>query len=400
MSEAKKTGPGIRLRRTRRFLRGLALVVLVAVAVVAAGLTIVPSGRAAVRAGLLLPALVTAQEPPALALLGEPISHTRTTITGGQEPVFLDIFAPKASPPPVPGTREGVLVIAGVGENWETEQYLNLMRSMAQSGLVAVAMSTPTLQDYQLAPAQADAIVVAYQAMVRMPGVSEARSGILGFSAGGSIASIAAADPRIRDHVRFVTAFGAYYDAKTLLADVGRRAIIVDGKEVPWQPSLVTVQVLANSVADTLPSGDARILKDAVAANARSLTPDQIAALSPAGQAMYHLLAGDQRNRVSENIAALPPEAHALLGELSPASIIPRLHAPIYLLHDRNDIFVPYTQSRAFATALDSAGKTYEFVEFSIFQHVEVRSGLGISQLLGDAVSLFRVLTLLLLPSS
>lgn len=384
----------------RRLMRRLLATFLLIVALISAGISLVPNGRAAVRAAFLLPALVTAEEPAPLALLGEPIVHTRETIAGSYEPIYLDIFAPAAPPPPVPGVREGVLVIAGVGDNRTDAQYLNLMRSLARSGLVAVAMTTPTLMAYRLLPQETDAIVTAFQQLIHMPHVGAARSGILGFSAGGSLASVAVTDPRIRHSVAFVTSFGGYFDAETLLADLGRRAVEVNGKSVAWQPSLVTVQVLANSIATTLPPADGQILQNAVAAGARQLTAPQIASLSPAGQAAYHLLAGDQPARVDANIAALPGEAHVLLARLSPAHVVPGIQTPIYILHDRNDIFVPFTQSRAFAAALDTAHKSHEFVEFSIFQHVEVRSGLGLSQLLGDGFSLFRVLTSLLLPAS
>ena len=52
-----------------------------------------------------------------------------------------------------------------------------------------------------------------------------------------------------------------------------------------------------------------------------------------------------------------------------------------------------------FAAALDRLGKPHDFVEFSIFQHVEVKSGLGLGPLLGDGIRLYRVVYALLEPS-
>ena len=68
------------------------------------------------------------------------------------------------------------------------------------------------------------------------------------------------------------------------------------------------------------------------------------------------------------------------------------MRAPIYLLHDRNDLYVPYTESRAFAAALTRLGHPHSYAEFSIFQHVEVKSGQGIGQTIHDGWSLYQIL--------
>ncbi|HKS68952.1 MAG TPA: hypothetical protein VJQ45_00930, partial [Ktedonobacterales bacterium] len=116
----------------------------------------------------------------------------------------------------------------------------------------------------------------------------------------------------------------------------------------------------------------------------------------------YHLLAGDQPNRAEANVTALlsAPDTHTLLDALSPARVLPRIAAPIYLLHDRNDEFIPYTQSRAFNAALDALHHPHTYAEFGIFAHVEVKSGVGGLQLLGDGATLFRLLTSMLAPST
>jgi len=129
------------------------------------------------------------------------------------------------------------------------------------------------------------------------------------------------------------------------------------------------------------------------------LSDDQVAQLTPSTQAAYHLLAGDQPDQAAANVAALSPEMHTLLAALSPSSVVQDINAPIYLLHDRSDIFVPFTESRDFNAALDRLGKPHQFVEFSIFQHVEVKSGLGLGPLLGDGLRLYRVVYSLLEPS-
>jgi fermentation-respiration switch protein FrsA (DUF1100 family) len=182
---------------------------------------------------------------------------------------------------------------------------------------------------------------------------------------------------------------------------MGRRALDVDGRLVPWQPDPVPVQALANTIMQTLADGDRGLLLAGFnTALGLYLTPTDQARLSPAGLAAYHLLTGDQPERVAANLAALPAQGQTLLASLSPSSVVAQIHAPVYLLHDQSDIFVPFTQSRDFAAALARLNHPHKFVEFSIFAHVEVKSGLGIGQTLRDGWALYQVLLAALAPSA
>ena len=91
---------------------------------------------------------------------------------------------------------------------------------------------------------------------------------------------------------------------------------------------------------------------------------------------------------------------HTLLSQLSPSSVYVQIRAPIYLLHDRSDQYLPFTQSKEFATALAHTHHTYDFAEFGIFQHVEVRSNNNPGQLFGDGAQLFRIISKMLLIAS
>src|SRR6266516_1496267 len=185
-----------------------------------------------------------------------------------------------------------------------------------------------------------------------------------------------------------------------MLHDVGRRALTVDGHVQPWQPQYVPIQVLANVIAPMLPRSEGPRLVNALAPSGTPLTHDDLAQLSPDTVASYHLLTGDEPEQVDANIAKLSPAIHSLLDELSPSRVIDKIYAPIYLLHDRSDQFVPFTESRDFAAALARTHHPHGFVELGIFQHTEVKAGINISQLVGDTISLFRILNAVLLPST
>ncbi|MGH7635454.1 MAG: alpha/beta hydrolase family protein [Gemmatimonadaceae bacterium] len=203
---------------------------------------------------------------------------------------------------------------------------------------------------------------------------------------------LAAADPRIRDQLAFMMLFGGYYDATSLLRDFGRRALDVDGTLEPWTPNPVPVEALAKTIAPTLPANESTLLVGALSEHGTLLTAAQLATLSPDALAAYHLLLGDDPAHVDANIAALSPAMQRDLVALSPSAVLNDIRTPIYLLHDRNDEYVPFTQSIDFDAALNGMHHAHDFALFGIFQHVEVKSNLNLGQLLGDGLSLNRIL--------
>lgn len=378
----------------------VARVALILMSILGFFFSVIPVGRAATRALLVLPPLVLASQPGVLSAVEEPAQHIRKTIQSNNGPVYLDVYEPTTPPPPIPGSREGMVVIPGVGDSRTDPQLINFSQSLARAGLVVMDITTPTLIDYDLSSNDSDAVVQAFKALSHWPGVGANRVGILGLSAGDALACFAAADARIRNNVAFITLFGGYFNATTLLQATGRRALDVDGHMQPWQPQYVPIQVLSNVIAPLLPPTEGYRLVNALAPGGSPFTPAELAGLSPDTVAVYHLLAGDEPGQVNRNLAALSSPIQVLLKNLSPSRVINAIHAPIYLLHDRNDQFVPFTESRAFAAALMRIHHPYDFAEFGIFQHVEVRSNPNLWQLAADSTSLLRILTEAMLPGS
>jgi len=384
-----------------------ARVALVFLLLVGAAVALLPGGRAVYRAGMLLPSVITSTQPAPLTVSGGDVRHREVEITSANGPVYLDVYEPVDAVPPVPGAREGLLVIAGVGDNRKEAALVNISTALARAGFVVMQATTPALIDYTLTPDDTDAIVQATLKLRSWPSVGSDRIGILGISAGDALACLAAADPRLHGKLAFLTLFGGYYDATSLLRDVGRRALEVDGTLVPWHPQDVPIYTLAHSVARTLPPNDAARIRSALGLfgsalgeNGQPLDSATLEEMSPGAVAAYHLLYGDQPDQVEANIAALPPASHDLLRALSPSSVVDSLDARIYLMHDTSDQYVPFTESRDFDAALTRLGRSHEFVELGGFQHVEVRSGATPGELVGDGAHLFAILYQLLLIAS
>lgn len=350
---------------------------------------------------MLVPGLVVARPLATTGASGEPIRHISLTISSQAGPVYLDVWEPTTSPPFIPGARQGVLIIPGVGDNRDVEHLVNLTESMARTGLVVMTMTTISLINFVLSPAEGDATVQAFKTLLHWPGVGATRVGIVGLSAGNAPASLAAADPRIQHQVAFLTFFGGFFNARDLLADIGRRALIVNGELETWLPNQVPLHVLANTIAGTLSPREGAELMAAFDTNHPiPLTSAQVAQLSPPAAAAYHVLAGDQPDQVERNLNALSPEMQQLPQQLSPSSVVSQISAPVYLLHDRFDGHVPFTESVNFAAALAQLHHPHGLVEFSIFQHTSGSTSLDLGSVLSDGPRLFGAVQAAMLHST
>jgi hypothetical protein len=81
-----------------------------------------------------LPGLVAARQLGPIVATGKPICHVSLTIASQGRPVYLDVWESTTPPPRIPGTRQGVLIFAGVGDNRTTEQLVNFSESLSHTG--------------------------------------------------------------------------------------------------------------------------------------------------------------------------------------------------------------------------------------------------------------------------
>jgi acetyl esterase/lipase len=220
--------------------------------------------------------------------------------------------------------------------------------------------------------------VLAYQLLAARPEVDPERVGIVGFSVGGSLALLAAGDPRIANKVRWVNAFGAFADAGSYLAAVSAHAYATDGgEEVPWTPSPLARQVYLGFMLDQVTdAGDRRRL--AAALGERLLAgerpgPDEElrqALDTDAARTVHDLLTARSLDDAERSIAALPGPSRAFIDAISPARHL-LVAAEVHLMHETEDHHVPFVESRRLAAALEDAGVLEAHTEFRLFDHVQ-----------------------------
>jgi fermentation-respiration switch protein FrsA (DUF1100 family) len=99
---------------------------------------------------------------------------------------------------------------------------------------------------------------------------------------------------------------------------------------------------------------------------------EELASLGPVGRSSYEFLANRDPGAVEELIDRLPPEAVEELRYLSPSTSIEDVKAELFIIHDRADPYIPYTESRRMEDALaEGGGPRAHFDEIRLFEHVE-----------------------------
>jgi hypothetical protein len=309
-------------------------------------LTLWHPARVAVQAVLLLPALFPAA-PVDLLALAPPPTRTEHSLMypGGQ--IHVDLFHPAG------GGRHGAMVLLlGAGDTPRSDLAVRFADALARSGVLAALPQSDGLLAERLTFDEVDGIRAELDLLAAQPDVDVSRIGILGLSAAGGLAIVAAAQPDLRGRVAFVNSFGSYFDARSLLVDVASRSIQVDGATRAWQPEQRTLEVIAASLA---------------------------------APGLDELLAGTTRERALALIGAFPADSLTALDRISPSTYAGSLRTRLYVMHDVDDTFIPFTQSRAMVQATH----VERYTEFAIFAHVIPDKPVPLQTFLPDIWRLF-----------
>jgi dienelactone hydrolase len=312
---------------------------LVLAALVAA-LALWHPARVAAQALLLLPALFPSApvDPLGLVTPAPIVEQYSYPYAGGT--VAADLYRPAGD-----GQHGAMMLLLGAGDLPRSDVAVHFAEGLARLGIVVLVPESSGMLAERLTFDEVDAVRVSLDLLSRRPDVDTDRIGLLGLSASGGVSIVAAAQPDLRDRVRFVNSFGSYDDTLSLLVDVASRSIEVDGQVRPWQPEERTRQVV--SIALTGAASD-------------QATSDLVTEL---------MSDTPTRERAQALIAQLPPATLAQLRAISPSTYLAQLRTHLYLMHDVDDSFIPFTQSRDLA-ALAPAGVVQRYTEFSIFAHV------------------------------
>lgn len=237
-----------------------------------------------------------------------------------------DLYAPVGDAPTV------VLVPGAVPAGRDDPRVEGLAGALARADR-RVVVPELAVYDEQLVPDDVDRLVA----------VARAASGeagpvvLVGISFGGSLALLAAADPRLEGRVAGVATFGAYADLVGVIQAATTGGSVVDGRSIPWPADPRAEEVVREQLVTLLPDREA----DAVRA---ALEEDRDPGHLPRGaRAVHDLLANDDPERTYRLARALPPRIRERLAAVSPVAVADRLSdVPVLAMHTRDDPVIPY----------------------------------------------------------
>jgi dienelactone hydrolase len=198
---------------------------------------------------------------------------------------------------------------------------------LANAGFVAVAPELPRVRDGEVTPATVEALVA-------VVGDAGPRVALVGVSTGAGLSLLAAADPRVARGVVGVAAVAPFASLKSVLR-LGTTGYYDDR---PYVAAPLVARAAARSLAASAPDDPAVPL----------------------------LLENRDPRRFDRLYAQLEPATRALVRDLSPATHIDRVLAPVELASEPDDSFFPVGESLLLARA----GRDVSLVVTSSLEHV------------------------------
>ncbi len=280
-----------------------------------------------------------------LHLLTNQPKHEQIKFADG---IVADLYLPNSL------TAKPALIIAmGVRTNEKDKPILlGFADTLARLGYVVMWPRLEALDREEIKFESPQTFIASFQYLEERPEVDKNRISFVGFSVGSSLAMVAAESPSINDQVRSLIFFGGYYNIIDYLTSLGISSMVVDGQKVPWIPH-----------EGALNHAKGILEKEGV----------------------------DQGQFISGN---LKDDDIKKLLIYSPDQNLASYKAPIFILHEKGDTYVPYAESVKLKQALEAmpAGRQGKvpivYHQANLFEHVQPKKGFS-PQVLGEFAGLF-----------
>lgn len=328
-----------------------------------------PAMRDAGVSALLLLQLARPMEPGLFTRLTSAPQVSGLAYPGAKRTIEANWYLPRGA-----GTRAAIILVHGVNEEGKDDaRIVWLADLLARSGFAVLTPDFLGFKSLKLRTSDIEEMVASVQYLAGRPDVRGDRIGIIGFSYGAGPVLIAAADPRIRDRLRFVVSFGGYYDTVNLVTFVTTGFYEFDGERTQRIPNDYVRWIFLKYNLDLLHEPrDRSILAEIAAEKAKNPAVDAgplARRLSPAGRGVYLLLMNRDPALVPDLIAGLDPAVRAQIADLSPSRVMQQLRARLIIVHGKPDDYIPHTESLRLIRAAPDKAKVRAGI-LSIFSHV------------------------------
>ena len=312
-SEVTRAAPALRLVS---FVLAVALVV-----------PLLGFGRSAILSAAFVAEFLSGGAVRPLSLLTSPPGRRKVRLPS----VVADLYAPSFRPRRAPL----VLVHGLTPEGKNDPRLMHAAHLLARVGFEVAVPTIPGLTRLRLRPEDRDPVVT-------MLSLRPGPAVVVGVSVGAGVAMLAVAEPAVRDRVALVLSLGGYASARELVRFYLTGDYAYDGARghVTHDPELIRAFLAAN--ADLLDASAQGVLR----------TTDPAA--------------------MTAALASVSPDLVRLLDALSPERVVRDLGARLILVHGRNDIAVPYSETLRLAAARPEQTRV---VLVGVVGHVEHAAG-------------------------
>jgi len=307
------------------------------------------------RGFLSLLILADSVRSPDHALMGRLISGPivkKVTITHKGRVISADLYSPKAK-----GSFFPLLLVPGVNSgNKDDAQLTVLAKDLARAGFLVLVPDLQGMKTLRIRITDAEDVLQSFLYLSSHELAEHRGGGMLGVSYGAGPMLLAAADARIRDKVKVVATFGAYYDLRNVMLFAMTGSFEYGGHHGFIRPETSLRWLLAYRNADLLrSSADQVTLKKIIEKRNRYEIADADAlakSLSKEGKALYAFLLNKDPERFPPLYEGLSLLVRESAYQLSPSRAIKFIPAYFIIIHSTDDYCVPYTESMRLVDAV------------------------------------------------
>jgi acetyl esterase/lipase len=333
---------------------------LVVVVVAVAGLALHPGARATAKAAFVLDDAFEGPLPRPWALSVERTEEER----GG---VVVDRYSSRADAPRI------ILLPGAAPAGRDDERVVSLASSLAAAGREVVVPELSLFSEELDVDDVARVVDVASETCSADDGLV-----LMGFSYGGALALVAAADERVSGCIDLVATFGAYADLVGVLQAAVTGVSVVDGQEYPWDAADQSIvrTVLRDASMKLVPEEQREPLR-------RALEGQEPAGLPESADLVYRMMTADDPMVVADLARRLPPPGDGLFETFSPVDVADEIEAEVLAAHALDDPAVPAAELRR----LDAAFPEAEVMTVRSFDHVDLSTDDGLVPLVTDLLT-------------
>lgn len=262
--------------------------------------------------------------------------------------------------------RAGLVLVPGLTPQGKDDRVLiAFARTLARVGFLVLVPEIEGLRRLEVGPGDARIVADAARHLdERLDADTPTGLVAVSFAAGPTLAALL--EPGMEGRIDFVVSIGGYWDLEAALT-FATTGFYRDGPEGTWKkraPNDYGKWVFLRSNTDNLESPQDRVLLRAIGgrklnrpeADVSDLTKD----LGSEGLAIYALITNRNPEQVGSLVASLPDAVRADMARLDPRQLrLERTETRFVLIHGRDDPFIPETESKAFARALDDRAELF-----------------------------------------